>query len=100
MNENLTVNKKKIKSNPFATKDKKIKKLEDIKLDNGGLINNASNLNPNIINSNNISDNDTNYKIDKLNNSNHYELSDDHIARSLNAINNNNNTSNQSTNVS
>lgn len=33
------VNKKKLKTNPFATKDKKVKKLEDIKIDNNGIIN-------------------------------------------------------------
>lgn len=39
LNENLIVNKKKLKTNPFATKDKKVKKLEDIKIDNNGIIN-------------------------------------------------------------
>lgn len=46
------VNKKKLKTNPFATKDKKVKKLEDIKIDTNGVTNtstsnNTYNNNPN-----------------------------------------------------
>jgi len=96
------VNKKKVKSNPFATKSK-VKKLEDIKIENGGIISSASNntqtnlshMNNHIV-SNNLSNvNPNNIPIENETNSNYQNQ----ITKSLDAINTNQITSVQKDNI-
>jgi len=83
-NENLMVNKKKLKTNPFATKDKKIKKLEDIKIDSNHVTNPS------------ISNNNNNYS----NNINHNMHSNPHMPQITKSLDDNFNNQTVSTNNS